>query len=189
LRCETESALIVEVPAAEPVVGRHRSELDANARLGIPAHITVLAPFMPTSRLGAEERARLGSLLSAVQAFDFELDRTDWFGTTVLWLAPQDPAPFRRLTDAVFAAFPDFPPFEGRFDDVVPHLTVGFESPVEALRRAERDITSSLPVLGRADAVTLMHELSPGGRWEALASFPLGSASLTPTASRRQQQE
>jgi 2'-5' RNA ligase superfamily len=173
-RHETESALIVEVPAAEPVVGRHRSELDANARLGIPAHITVLAPFMPTSRLRAEERARLKSLFAAVKAFDFRLDHANWFGTTVLWLGPQDPTPFRELTAAVFAAFPEFPPFEGQFEDVVPHLTVGLESPVEAMRRAERDIKSKLPVPGRAAAVTLMNELSPVGRWEAFASFPLG---------------
>lgn len=109
-RYETESALIVEVPSAEPVVGQHRSELDANARLGIPAHITVLVPFMPTSRLGAAERARLESLFAAVKAFDFRLDHADWFGTTVLWLGPQDPTPFRKLTEAVFAAFPEFPP-------------------------------------------------------------------------------
>jgi 2'-5' RNA ligase superfamily len=171
---EARSALIVEVPAADPVVGRHRFELDANARLGIPAHITVLAPFMPTGRLGAQGRARLQALFAAVKAFDFRLDHTDWFGTTVLWLAPQDPAPFRELTEAVLAAFPEFPPFEAQFDEVVPHLTVGVESPIEAMRRAERDVASNLPVVGRATAVTLINELSPQGRWEAFASFPLG---------------
>jgi hypothetical protein len=173
-RHETESALIVEVPAAELVVGRHRAELDANAPLGIPAHITVLAPFMPLGRLGAPERARLKSLFGAVEPFDFRLDHTDWFGTTVLWLGPEDPTPFRDLTAAVFAVFPEFPPFQGQFDDVVPHLTVGLESPIEATRRAERAIRPNLPILGRATAVTLMNELSPEGRWEAFASFPLG---------------
>ena len=34
------SALIVEVPAAEPAVARHRERLDSSAPLGIPAHIT-----------------------------------------------------------------------------------------------------------------------------------------------------
>ena len=173
-RFEAESALIIEVPAAEAVVGRHRSELDANAALGIPAHITVLAPFMPTSRLGAPECAQLKRLFAAVKAFDFRLDHTDWFGSTVLWLGPQDPTPFRELTEVVFAAFPEFPPFENQFDEVVPHLTVGHESPIEAMRRAERDIKSNLPVLGRAVAVTLMHEVSPRGGWEASASFSLG---------------
>ena len=176
-RNETVSALIVEVPAAEPVVRRHRSELGANARLGIPAHITVLTPFMPASRLGAAERARLASLFAAVEPFDFRLDHTDWFGTTVLWLGPENPAPFRHLTESVFAAFPEFPPFAGLFDEVVPHLTVGLESPIDAMRRAERDIKPRLPVLDRVSAVTLMSELSPQGRWEAVACFPLGARS------------
>jgi 2'-5' RNA ligase superfamily len=169
-----ESALIVEVPAAEPVVGRHRAELDANAALGIPAHITVLAPFMPTGRLGAREQAQLKRLFAAVTAFDFRLDHTDWFGTTVLWLGPQDPAPFRELTEIVVQAFAEFPPFEGQFDEVVPHLTVGHESPIEAMRRAECEIKSDLPVLGRAAAVTLVHEVTRRGVWETFASFSLG---------------
>jgi 2'-5' RNA ligase len=171
---DSESALIVEVPAAEPAVGRYRAELDANARLGIPAHITILAPFLPVGRLGAAERDRLLRVFAAVSPFDFRLDRTGWFGTTTLWLGPEDPAPFRDLTERVFAEFPDFPPFGGQFDDVVPHLTVGLERPADELRRAERQILPALPVTSRVSAVTLMAESSPGGRWGTLALFPLG---------------
>jgi 2'-5' RNA ligase len=170
----TESALIVEVPAAEPAVGRYRAELDANASLGIPAHITILAPFLPAGRLGAADRDRLRRVFAAVSPFDFRLDRTGWFGTTTLWLGPEDPAPFRDLTDRVFAEFPDFPPFGGQFADVVPHLTIGLDRPADELRRAELQIIPALPVTGRASAVTLMAESAPGGRWETLALFPLG---------------
>ncbi len=170
----TETALIIEVPAAEPIVGHHRARLDSNAALGIPAHITVLAPFMPAARLDDGTLARLASLCAAVEAFDFELDHAGWFGTTVLWLGPRDPLPFRRLTELVFGAFPEFPPFEGQFDDVVPHLTVGHERQVDELRAAELLMAPSLPVSGRASAVTLMRELSPGGRWQAHTAFPLG---------------
>jgi hypothetical protein len=169
-----ETALIVEVTAAEPVVGRHRLELDANARLGIPAHVTIIAPFMPGSTIGTEVQARLKRVFATVQPFDFRLDRTGWFGTTVLWLGPQDPMPFSNLTSAVFAEFPDFPPFEGQFDEVIPHLTVGIDYPAATMRRAEQQIIPNLPVLGRAAAVTLVGELSPQGRWGTLASFPLG---------------
>jgi 2'-5' RNA ligase superfamily len=171
-----ETALIVEVPAAEPVVGRHRLELDANARLGIPAHVTILAPFMPRSAIGAEERARLERVFASVEPFDFRLDRVRWFGTAVLWLGPEDPTPFANLTSAVFAEFPDFPPFDGQFDEVVPHLTVGIDCPATAMRRAEQQMLQNLPVLDRAASVTLIGELSPKGRWGTLASFPLGSA-------------
>ncbi len=170
----SKSALIVEVPAAEPAVGRYRAQLDGNSSLGVPAHITILAPFLPAGRVGAVERDRLLRVFAAVKPFDFRLDRTGWFGTTVLWLGPEDPAPFRDLTERVFAAFPDFPPFGGQFDDVVPHLTIGLERPVDELRRAELEITPALPVSARASAVTMMAESSPGGRWEALAFFPLG---------------
>jgi hypothetical protein len=169
-----ETALIVEVPAAEPVVGRHRLDLDANAWLGIPAHVTILAPFMPAGAIGADEQARLRRVFASVEPFDFRLNRVAWFGTAVVWLGPEDPAPFSRLTAAVFAEFPGFPPFEGQFDEVIPHLTVGIDSPVGDMRRAEQEITPSLPVLARATAVTLLSERSPGGRWQTLASFPLG---------------
>jgi 2'-5' RNA ligase superfamily len=169
-----ETALIVEVPAAEPAVRRHRLELDANAALGIPAHVTILAPFMPRGAIGAAEQERLARVFSSVPAFDFCLDRTGWFGTAVLWLGPEDPAPFSTLTAAVFAEFPDFPPFEGQFAEVVPHLTVGIGCPADEMRRAEQQIIPALPVFGRTAAATLVGELAPAGRWETLASFPLG---------------
>jgi hypothetical protein len=55
------SALIVEVPAAEPAVARHRERLDSSAPLGVPAHITVLYPFLPPGAIGP---AVLGDLPS-----------------------------------------------------------------------------------------------------------------------------
>lgn len=172
---DRQTALIAEIPAAEPLVGRHRGRLGPNAALGVPAHVTILAPFMPVSRLGPAELAQLSALFAGVAPFDVRLDHTDWFGTTVLWLGPQDPAPFRAMTALVFAQFPEFPPFEGRHDDVVPHLTVGYDSPVEDMRRAERDMAGQLPILGRVAAVTLMSESTAADRWEVLASFPLGT--------------
>jgi hypothetical protein len=42
-----ESAFIVCVPEAEPHVAVLRERFDASARLGLPAHITMLYPFMP----------------------------------------------------------------------------------------------------------------------------------------------
>ena len=50
-----ETALIVEVPAAEVVVGRHRAWLDRAAALGVPAHVMVLYPFRPAELLASED--------------------------------------------------------------------------------------------------------------------------------------
>jgi 2'-5' RNA ligase len=169
-----ESALIVEVPEAEPAVHRHRKRLDANAPLGIPAHITVLAPFMPLQMIDASVLTQLGKLFADVSPFQFRLDRTDWFSDHVLWLAPRDPGPFSDLTQRVFRTFPAFPPFEGKHDVVVPHLTVGYGHLVNDMRTAEEAIQDSLPIDARAAAVTLMTEQSPGGNWTKSTTFAFG---------------
>jgi len=169
-----QSALIIEVPEAEPAVHRYRERLDANAPLGIPAHITVLAPFMPPETIDTSVLAQLGQLFAEAGRFCFRLDCTDWFSDRVLWLAPGDPAPFRDLTQRVFQAFPAFPPFEGRHDDVVPHLTIGHGHPLNDMRTAEAAIQDSLPIEACAAAVALMTEQSTGGRWTKAATFTLG---------------
>jgi 2'-5' RNA ligase len=165
--------LIIEVPEAEPAVRPHRERLDANAQLGIPAHITVLFPFMPPETIDAAH-IKLGELFAEVSQFRFRLDHTDWFGGKVLWLAPRDPGPFRALTQRVFRAYPAFPPYESQFDDPVPHLTVGHGHPLNDLRTAENSVQAHLPIEGSAAAVTLMTQQSAGGHWAKTATFTLG---------------
>src|SRR5262245_53230385 len=43
----SQSALFAVVPEAEPWVGNLRSRYDPSAQVGVPAHISVLFPFMP----------------------------------------------------------------------------------------------------------------------------------------------
>ena len=74
------------------------------------------------------------------------------------------------------AEFPEDPPFEGAFADVVPHLTVGHLHPRPLLEAAERDVLTQLPVSGRASEVTLLVQDGPSGRWAVRATFPLGSS-------------
>jgi hypothetical protein len=62
------SALIVEVPAAEPAVARRRERLDSSAPLGVPAHITVLYPFLPPGAIGPAVLGDLGRLFAAAGA-------------------------------------------------------------------------------------------------------------------------
>jgi len=167
------SGLIVEIPEAEPAVARHRERLDASARLGIPAHITVLFPFMPPQAVGPAALTGLEHLFAAVSRFRFQLDRTAWFGDEVLWLAPRDPGPFRALTRAVVQAFPAFPPYKGQFGDPVPHLTIGHGHPLTDLRAAEASVRAHLPLDAQATAVTLVTQQSTAGQWTKTATFTL----------------
>ncbi len=170
----SQSGLIIEVPEAEPAVRQHREHLDASAPLGVPAHITILFPFMPPETVDPAALTRLGELFAEVSGFRFVLDHTDWFGDEVLWLGPGDPDPFRVLTQRVFRAYPAYPPFEAQFDDVVPHLTIGHGHPLNVLRNVEDSVQDRLPIEARANAVTLMTQQSAGGRWAKTATFKLG---------------
>ena len=53
------SAIVVPVPDAEPAVGTWRARYDSSAAFGMPAHITVLYPFLPEDRLTQDVVDRL----------------------------------------------------------------------------------------------------------------------------------
>ena len=172
------TTLVVVVPEAEPAIGDLRDRLDGNAAQGVPAHVTVVFPFIPADQLDDEVLRRVGAVVRAVPRFAYDFAGTDWFDHEVLWLAPTDPAPFRRLTELVVAEFPQHPPFEGRFDDVVPHLTVGHGHPRAVLEAAQGQVAARLPVTGTATELTLLAQAQHGGRWAPVAAFPLGELSL-----------
>lgn len=169
------SALLVPIPEAEPAVAAHRDRLDRAASWGVPAHITVLVPFLPPAALDERVHAALGQIAAAVPAFFLTLDRLAWFGERVLWLAPDPPDPFRALTAAVTARFPGVQPYGGAFDEVIPHLTIGHDHPVGVLRAAGEAVRPHLPIRARASTLRLLTGPSAaGGPWSPLADFPLG---------------
>jgi hypothetical protein len=106
------------------------------------------------------------------QRFGFLLHRHCLASAFSLWLDSDAARLFRSLTQLVWRAFPAYPPFEGRFDEVVPHLTIADHGPFEEMQAAERTVQRHLPISAITQAVTLMVE-QPAGRWDAAASFPL----------------
>lgn len=139
------SALVVLVGEAGPDVRELRRELDPTSRLGVPAHVTVLFPFMPPDEITDDVLGRLADVFGVVAPFEHAFVRTEWFGDDVLWLASDADAAFRSMTELVVDAFPAFLPYEGQFDDVVPHLTVADRGPMRAMRAAERRTHAQLP--------------------------------------------
>jgi 2'-5' RNA ligase superfamily len=173
-----ESAVLVPVPEAEPAVGRHRARLDRAAVEGVPAHVTVLYPFVPPPEITPATIEVLAAAVGSVASFDCQFPATAWFGAEVVWLVPRPDEPFRALTRAVSAAFPGYLPYGGRHSDPVPHLTIGDRPPagVADLRAAEADVLAALPVRARISRAWLM----TGGRepdsWRAIAELPLARA-------------
>ncbi|SCG72753.1 2'-5' RNA ligase superfamily protein [Micromonospora humi] len=84
----TETALIVAVPETERAVGRFRSTLDRAAGWGVPAHVTVLYPFLPPDRVDDDVLTTLRLVFDATPRFDVTFAEVSWFGDTVVWLSP-----------------------------------------------------------------------------------------------------
>jgi 2'-5' RNA ligase len=179
---ELESALLLPVPAAEAAVGAQRARLDSSALDGVPAHVTVLYPFLPPAEIAPDVLAELSRLFAGTPRFSFTLDQVRWFGESVVWLGPADESPFRALTALATAAYPSCLPYRGAHEDVVPHLTIGDRGGPAELRAAADEVRPLLPIAAEATEVVLMAGPRPGrpgrpGRpvqWRTVASFPLG---------------
>jgi 2'-5' RNA ligase len=167
-----ETALVIVVPEAEALVSDWRAQYDWSAQRGVPAHITLLYPFARTEKVDDELLSQLRKLFVAEAAISFELARVARF-PEVAWLVPEPSEPFKALTGLIAARFPDYPPYEGAHDEVIPHLTVA-EGGVELQDRVEAALSGHLPIRAHAGHVAFLFE-GEDGLWHEAHRFPLAS--------------
>ena len=171
-----DSALLVPIPEAEPIVAELRLEHDAIAARGVPAHVTVLFPFVPRALIRPSVHARLRDLFASVPRFEYRFIHVGRFAGTTVFLAPEPASAFTFLTDAVAARWPEHPPYGGAFADVIPHLTVGDRLADGVADRLAGEVRESLdtrgPVAGQASEVWLMTE-GMGESWSVTERYPL----------------
>ena len=169
-----ETALITRVPEAEAYIARYRDRYDPPARRNVPAHVTILYPFMAPTLVTAGVLERLRSVARAVPCFEYRMARTQRF-PVALYLVPDPDTLFSALIHGVVREFPDYPPFEGKFDTVVPHITVAHgDEPL--LCELEVELRIALPGAGVAARCTeLVLIENSSGRWEQMEVFPLGA--------------
>jgi hypothetical protein len=158
------TALIVAVPEAESAVAELRLRHDPSAAHGVPAHVTILFPFLDASAIDDDA---IEAVLAEHDAFGFELVSVETFDGGGTYLAPTRADRFVALTNSVWQRWPDHPPYEGAHETTVPHLTISD-------RRFDCEL--ALPIAARADAVTLIEE-RPDGRWVRRRRFPLRAES------------
>ena len=164
------------MPEAERYIARYRERYDPSARRNVPAHVTVLYPFMPPDEVDPEVLGQLAAIARTIACFDYRLAETRRF-PVALYLAPQPDDSFAALTDAIYRAFPDYPPFAGKFATVVPHVTVAHADEPQ-LCEIEVELRIALPpgggIAARCSELILIE--NSRGRWEEMRSFALGPA-------------
>ncbi|MEV5610918.1 2'-5' RNA ligase family protein [Streptomyces sp. NPDC052225] len=165
------SGLVVRVPEAEAAVRAWRERLDTSPRSGVPAHVTVLFPFLPADRIDSGVRDTLRAVLGRQRSFEARFERCGRF-PGLLYLAPEPVTPFRRLTEAVVGQWPEHPPYGGKYGDAAPHLTVVECRDDAGMERAEADLLArALPLVTHVSAVDLV--VHDGTRWQQRDTFPL----------------
>jgi 2'-5' RNA ligase len=165
-----QSAVVVPVPDAEPLVAGWRRRLDPSAAVGMPAHITLLVPFLREERLTDEVVLWLRELCGAMPVLDVAFRRAARF-PSVLYLDPEPRSELRGMALAIAARW-DTPPYGGAFDEVVPHLTVADGAPDEALAVAEAAVARGLPLTTRLTEAQLM--VFDGDGWGCRERLPFG---------------
>ena len=168
------SAVVIIAPLpvqafAVPLMRQYSFE----SMLRVPAHITILFPFVPLNELDGAA-AKLTTICADIAPFDVTLDGYGHFPTTV-YLKPANPAPIKAAFQAIHAAYPQYPPYRGAFghEDIIPHMTIG-EFPSE-IDRAEASFPHYPPITFRVNRLHLIcgveHEPIP---WITHEVIPLG---------------
>jgi hypothetical protein len=166
------SGVIVRIrlpPELEELRQRH----DPMAPLGVPAHVTLLYPFLPSAELTPAVRRRIARLTRDVRPFDAGFEGTGRF-PGVVWLAPEPAEPFVALTVLLAAAFPEYPPYGGAHDEIIPHLSLGLGTE-GVLTRLARSVRACPPFRERVRAIEVIAE-SGTDRWHRRWRIPLGPA-------------
>ena len=157
-----QTALVVVVHEAADAVGPVRDAFDPYARIGVPPHVTVLYPFVLPELVSDAVVDEVTDVVRRFAPFDFELTHLAEFDGEVFYLTPDPAEPFAAITEALWERFPDNPPFGGRFETVVPHLTVA-AVPFGATREGVEDLLASdLPIAATARGVAVMIEDEDG---------------------------
>jgi 2'-5' RNA ligase len=169
-----QSALIVAVPEAEPAVAGLRARYDPSAAWGVPAHVTLLYPFLPPAAITVDVLSTIQQIVWATPRFQLTLTKVAWFGDKVVWLTPQPDQPLRTLTAALSKTF-RLQPYAGEHRDVIPHLTVADQQPLATLRRAATEVQHHLPIRAAVTTVRLITgRPEPGRPWQTVSEFTLG---------------
>jgi 2'-5' RNA ligase len=163
------TGVIVPVPVADPLLERVGASRPEAVRSGVPAHITVLFPFVPAGQLTEEDLLGLRSVFAALPPIDVEFTRFDRF-PELLYLAPRPDEPFRSLTEAVMARWPGRQPYGGVHGDPVPHLTVASNVGDDVLAAIETDCADLVPLRSQLTEGWLVE--FDGLRWTVRESFP-----------------
>jgi 2'-5' RNA ligase len=149
---------------------RRRGVGDALA--GLPAHLTMLYPFVEPGRLRADVRRRLASVAARTPPFEYQLTGAATWPDTI-YVAVEPIAPFVSLQGRLAEAFPRFPIYgtDPGFA-FVPHVTIAEGRPIGDPATLDDPAWRSLPRVGRVASIEVIAR-PPDAPWRTIWRLPL----------------
>lgn len=173
------TALIIEVPEAEPLVREVRHQFDPVSNSGIPAHITLLYPFVPVELFDSAIEATLLAVLAATEPMSFSLSSLHEFSDAIFLMLEPD-VELRKVMGQVWQAFPEYPPYGGggHITEPTPHLTVAQPGDPDRQRSLRPELEAMfephLPLAVRVDHASIFVR-DDSGLWRRHRSLPFGN--------------
>jgi len=174
---DQRTALLIPVPAAEPLVAPWRMKYDISAAEGVPTHITLLYPFVPPASLDETLIGQLGQIAACIAPFPVEVGLPERLGD-ILALPIGPSAPLEQLRGQLAARWPEITPYGGKYGPHPRlHITVAWSAEArpggaEDLDALARVLRPDLPISTRAEALWLM--VRRDERWHLVREIALG---------------
>src|SRR5947208_1192042 len=142
---------------------------------GIPLSLTLLHPFVPRDSLTEADLETLRAFFAVRPPLVFDLVRLDEFPGIVAYAVPEPDDELRATMRALWALYPQCPPYGRRGFDPPPHATLTrYANPINAsLEQVKARVGPLLPVRCLITEATLQEEYELD-RMRVLETFPFG---------------
>jgi len=128
--------LIMPPPPVQAFCYPWREQYDQESFGRVPAHITLLYPFVPPEFVD-KAVAQLEQICADISPFEVVLGTYGKF-EDALFLEPLNPEPFMNLIQKLAESFPEYPPNDGKHgEDLQPHLTLAQSDDPEEIEKLE----------------------------------------------------
>lgn len=167
-----QTGLVVPVPAANALLAAVGAQYPGTVREGVPAHVSLLYPFVAAAELDEQVADALGELLAEQTPMPVqfaECYRHDGF----VALRPDPIDGLHELVKKTRHRWPDVVPYEGVYGDVEPHLTVAMRCSEETALAIEQEVTAQLPISAELREAWLV---AFEGQWTLRGQFKFGAS-------------
>jgi hypothetical protein len=166
-----QTGLVVPVPAVEALLASVGARYPGTVRDGVPAHVSLLYPFVAAAELDERVSCAVGELFAeqAPMRVEFaECYRQDGF----VALRPDPIEGLKELVCMARCRWPDVVPYEGVYGDVDPHLTVAMRCSEETAVTIKQEVTAQLPISAELREAWLV---AFAGQWRLRGRFKFGA--------------